>query len=369
MHYSRKSPYLAAIKERTILSREGSSKDTQHIVLDIKDSGIDYQPGDCVGILPSNSPELVEKTLKALNANADEAIEIAGNELSLQHFLCYQANLSKVDKRLVESLVPKNPQLEPLLEKEELEDFLHERELWDFLKEYQIKEIKLQELCAALKPICPRYYSIASSKKAVGEEIHLTIANIRFESNGKLRYGLATHYLCDQVPLNKPQVPIFIHPARHFRLPEDPSKDIIMVGPGTGIAPFRAFMQERLYHKAKGKHWLFFGDRQKEYDFLYQDYWKALQETGDLRLDLAFSRDQDEKVYVQDRMLQHAKDLWLFLENGAYFYVCGDAKQMAKSVDQALLTIVEEQGKMSSEKAKDYVQTLKKEKRYLRDVY
>ena len=352
------------------MSRQGSSKDTQHIVLDIKDSGIEYLSGDCVGILASNSPELVEQTLKVLRASGNEVIDLGkGEEILLHHFLSYHANLSRVEKRLLQSLSDKNPNLKEVLARDDLEDYLKQLELWDFLKDHEIKEIDLNQICSLLKPISPRYYSIASCQKAVGDEIHLTVANIRFESNGITRYGLATHYLCDQVPLNDPQVPIFIHPARHFRLPENKNQNIIMIGPGTGIAPFRAFMQERIHSKASGKNWLFFGDRQEQYDFLYKDYFKDLESTGNLRLDLAFSRDQKEKIYVQDRMRQNSADFWLWLQHGASLYVCGDAKEMAKSVDQALHSIIEREGKMSEEAAKEYVQNMKKEKRYLRDVY
>jgi len=254
---------------------------------------------------------------------------------------------------------------------EDAEDWLVGRDVLDVLRHFPSVSAAPGDIIAALMPLQPRLYSIASSQKAFPTEVHLTIGVVRYHSNERARKGVASTFLADRVELAPGQrVSIFVHPAPGFRLPENGNTPVIMVGPGTGIAPFRAFLQERATSGASGKNWLFFGDQHRHSDFLYQDELTSHLENGTLaRLDTAFSRDQAEKIYVQTQMLEHAAELWNWLEDGAHFYVCGDAKRMAKDVDAALHQIAREQGKMDEAGAKTYIQSLVKTKRYQRDVY
>lgn len=380
MIYSRACPFLASIKERYRLNKSESLKNTQHIVLDIRNSGIEYKIGDSVGILPSNDPKIVERTIKAMRANEDEIVvnRRTGEKSSLGRFLLHKANISDIDKGLFRKVLERQSDLEKKRKLEDLllskdktvwKEYMKNRELWDFLEENAEAELSSQEICDYQRSLLPRLYSIASSMKIVGEEIHLTIAKIEYESNGRMRYGVATNYLCSIALLNDPCIPIYIQPSNGFTLPKESNRPIIMVGPGTGIAPFCGFMQERMSMTSRNENWLFFGEWNRSYDFLYEDFFLDLEKKGKLRLDLAFSRDQEKKIYVQHKMKEKAKDVWRWLENGAYFYVCGDARDMAKSVDLTLHDIIEKEGNMSSDKAKFFIQKMKEEKRYLRDVY
>jgi sulfite reductase (NADPH) flavoprotein alpha-component len=216
----------------------------------------------------------------------------------------------------------------------------------------------------------PRFYSISSSQRCVGEEIHLTVAPLEYESNGHKRRGVCTHYLCQLVELHDPVIPIFVQSSHGFNLPQDLHIPLVMIGPGTGVAPFRAFMQERLlHHQSKGRHWLFFGEWNRDYDFFYEEDWLEFSKQGHLRLGLAFSRDQEQKVYVQHKMWEAGEELFQWLEEGAYLYVCGDAQRMAKDVEVALQSIIQEFGKKEAQAAKEYIKHLRQQKRYLRDVY
>jgi sulfite reductase (NADPH) flavoprotein alpha-component len=263
--------------------------------------------------------------------------------------------------------------LETLLQESQREAckvYLVNHEVWDFLEANEEVCFSSQDLADLLMPLLPRFYSISSSQKFVGEEVHLTVAPLEYESNGQLRRGVCTHYLCSLAELHKPSVPVFIQPSHGFHLPENPEIPMIMIGPGTGIAPFRAFLQERLYHhQSKGKHWLFFGEWNQAHDFFYEEEWKEFCNRGHLRLDLAFSRDQEHKIYVQHKMWEQGKELWRWLEEGAHLYVCGDAQRMAKDVEAMLQAIVIEFGKKESQAAKNFLKHLRQEKRYLRDVY
>ncbi|HEY5792182.1 MAG TPA: sulfite reductase subunit alpha, partial [Chthoniobacterales bacterium] len=249
----------------------------------------------------------------------------------------------------------------------ELDKYIWGRGVIDILTEFDAV-FTPEEFVKALRKLQPRLYSIASSPRAVGEEVHLTVAIVRYESHGRRREGVCSSFLADRAGGGK--VPVFVHSAKHFRVPENPETDVIMVGPGTGIAPFRAFLQERKAAGAKGRNWLFFGDQRSSTDFLYEDEFKAYQAEGILtKFDTAFSRDQEYKIYVQHRMAEHAAELYAWLEGGAYFYVCGDANRMAKDVDVALHQAVQTAGGKTEEGAKEYVAKLKTEKRYRRDVY
>jgi sulfite reductase (NADPH) flavoprotein alpha-component len=252
---------------------------------------------------------------------------------------------------------------------EELLAYLEQREFIDLIEEYPSARFTPQAFIDQLRKLQPRLYSIASSPLLHPHEIHLTVAVVRYQTNGRSRIGVCSTFLSDRTPMHEPVLPVFVSHS-HFGLPEDDARDIIMVGPGTGIAPFRSFVQERLARGATGRSWVFFGDQRRAFDYLYEEEWEAWRAGGKLaRLDLAFSRDQAHKVYVQDRMQENAAELWAWLKAGAAFYVCGDAKRMAKDVDLALHDIIATHGGMDAAAAADYVKLMKKEKRYQRDVY
>jgi sulfite reductase (NADPH) flavoprotein alpha-component len=220
-----------------------------------------------------------------------------------------------------------------------------------------------------LSPLLPRFYSIASSQLVVGDEIHLTVAGLRYNSNGHERFGVCTHYLCDLAPLNEAVISLYIQPHHGFTLPKEKEADIIMVGPGTGVAPFRGFMQERALHQGTGRNWLFFGERSYQEDYFYRHFWQDLETRSLLKVNTAFSRDQEHKIYVQHRMLEHGAEIFRWIDNGAYFYVCGDAQRMAKDVETTLLQIIQIYGSKTEQEAKEYLKKMRTDKKYLRDVY
>jgi sulfite reductase (NADPH) flavoprotein alpha-component len=378
--YNKSHPFLSRIKDRFLLCKPGSVKETQHVVLDLHGSGLTYEVGDSLGIFAIHDSALVKLTIHALRATGHEEIQEKNSEtkVSLTEFLTRKANITEISRKLITEVAQrqtnsqKKKHFEFLLaeeNKDAFKEYQASHQLWDFLSENEEVVFDLQEICHLLKPMLPRFYSIASSMKAVGEEVHLTVAHLSYHTNGHLRQGVCTHYLCHLTPLHESIVPIFIQPSHGFSLPQDQNVPIIMVGPGTGIAPFRAFMQERMALNSSAKHWLFFGECHHEYEYFYEDYWKDLQSQGSLRLDLAFSRDQEHKVYVQHKMLEQASDLFQWLEEGACLYVCGDAHRMAKDVDAVLHQIIREEGKRDEKEAKLYIKELKSQKRYLRDVY
>jgi len=376
MEYNRKNPYQASVKERYSLCKNGSTKDIQHIVIDLEGSGIRYRSGDSIGVMPLNPLNLVENTLRAMGATGEERVNVKGDDFILRDFLSKKANLSTVPKKVVKVLLErqtdseKKERLAYLLEdRDAFKAYQENHEIWDALEENREVEWDLQELCGMMMPLLPRLYSIASSMNEVGNEVHLTIAKLEYESNGHSRVGICTNYLCDLAPIEVREVPIYIQPTKDFLLPEDTQVPVIMIGPGTGIAPFRAFMQDRVANGGSGSNWLFFGEWNREYHFFYEEFWNELVERGVLRLETAFSRDQGHKVYVQNRMLEHGEELYRWLRDGAYLYVCGDAQKMAKDVETAILQIVEKYGEMDESCAKEYMKQLRKEKRYLRDVY
>ncbi len=374
MSYSRNNPYLSSIKERINLCPADNEKATHHIVLDLADSGITYNVGDCLAVLPVNDAILVERTINALKMQADEKIEYGEGTCSLKDYLRHHANVTEVGRKVVKALAERlseSPLPSLLLpeNKEVLSAYLDGKHLWEVLNDYPDAHFSPQEMCDLLAPLLPRFYSIASSQKSVGNEVHLTVKLLAFEAQGERRHGVCTHYLCNLMPVEESVIPVYIHPHRGFTVPEQGEVPIIMVGPGTGVAPFRAFMQERIASGAKGKNWLFFGEWRRSHNFLYGEYWKQLESEGTLRLDVAFSRDQEEKYYVQHRLLENGKELFAWLEEGAYFYVCGDAQKMAKDVEVVLQQIIELHGNKTPEEARDYIKRLRKEKRYLRDVY
>ncbi len=376
--YSRKNPYPASITLNQSLTGEGSGKDTRHFEIDLGDSGVTYEVGDSLGVFASNDPELVEAILANRGFSGDEQVLTTdGVATSLRKALTHNFVITEPAKQILQALAEKDPSaafITELLEpasKPKLDDFLWGRDILDLLEEFPAAQFTAEEFVKVLRKLQPRLYSIASSQKAVGTAVHLTVAIVRYTPKDKprMRKGVCSTFLAERAA-EPGSLPVFTHTAKHFRVPEDPSQAVIMVGPGTGIAPFRAFLQERKATGATGKNWLFFGDQHAATDFLYQSEFEAAQADGILhRFDTAFSRDQEFKIYVQHRMLENAKDLYEWLENGAIFYVCGDAQRMAKDVDLALHQIVEQAGGKTPEQAKEYVDALKKEKRYRKDVY
>lgn len=373
--YSRKNPFPAKLKTNRKLTGEGSAKDTRHFEIDLAGSGLVYEVGDSLGVFPTNNPALVEEILGVLGFSGEEQVpDTAGNPVTIREALTRFYVITEKDKKLLAAIAEKDPTAShflPMVTPEgraELEAYVWGREVIDPLLAHPAAKFTPEEFVKCLRKLQPRLYSIASSQKAQPTEVHLTVAAVRYESHGRKREGVCSTFLADRT--GDAHVPVFVHTAKHFRVPEDLSTSVIMVGPGTGIAPFMAFLQERKATGATGKNWLFFGDQKAATDFLYREELEAWQNEGVLhKLSTAFSRDQAEKIYVQHRMLEAAGELYSWLEQGAYFYICGDASRMAKDVDTALHQVVEKAGGKSAEEAAAYVEELKKSKRYRKDVY
>jgi sulfite reductase (NADPH) flavoprotein alpha-component len=378
--YSRTNPFPAPLIENRRLNKEGSSKDTRHFVISLKNSGLVYKPGDSLGVFAQNPPALVDDLLARLHLDGSVSVTIdtKGTTAPLRQALLANYILNRVGKKFVRTVADKLPagpdkdRLTALCADEEaLSDYIFDRDYVDVLNEYPGAVFTPEELLGTINKTAPRLYSIASSLAKHPEEVHLTVAVVTYTTHNRKKYGLASGYMAEFVPLNE-TLPVFVQSSKHFHLPEDKATDMIMVGPGTGIAPFRAFLEQREMDGSTGRNWLFFGDQHKATDFLYEDEFADYQKKGILhRLDTAFSRDQATKIYVQDRMKENGAELWNWISKGAYFYVCGDAKRMAKDVHQALIDIVQQHGGLSAEAAAEYVNVtlMKTEKRYLRDVY
>jgi sulfite reductase (NADPH) flavoprotein alpha-component len=332
--HSKSNPFLARLKTNRKLNREGSAKDTRHFEIVLEGSGLNYEVGDALGVVPTNCPEFVSEILAASGLDGEEAVKApSGQEKALRLAL--------------------------------VEDF----DLKPFIAELPMRGASATDLAAKLRKLPPRLYSISSSPKAHPGEVHLTVGIVRYEHNGRPRKGVCSTFLSDRVAAGTP-VPVFVHASPGFKPPKDPATPMIMVGPGTGVAPFRAFLEERRAVGATGRNWLLFGDQRAATDFLYREELEAWKQDGFLaHLDLAFSRDQIEKIYVQTRMLEKASELWAWLEQGAHFYVCGDASRMAKDVDAALHQVCRTGGGLTPDAAAAYVAKLKTDKRYCRDVY
>lgn len=368
--YHRKNPFLAEMIRHEHLTGLGSNKDTRHFVISLKSSGITYTPGDSLAVFARNPPQLVEELMGLLGFGDD----------SLRQALTHQYILNRANRKVLMGLAERMPQgeqrnqLMEIVDNDEVSrEYLYTRDYIDILREFDEGVFESPEaFLAQLSPIPPRLYSIASSLQAHPDEVHLCVGIVRYEAHRRKRTGLATGFLADHAKLHVKDIPIYVQEARHFHLPQDSTRDIIMVGPGTGVAPFRAFMEQRILDGAQGRNWLIFGEQHRASDFLYGEEFTRWHKAGHLhRLDLAFSRDQANKIYVQTRMKEQARELWPWLQGGAYFYVCGDAKRMAKDVHQSLIEIAQEQGAMTPEAASAYVNDtlMKKERRYLRDVY
>ena len=368
--YDKKNPYESEVLDKFVLNGTGTSKETLHVELSLEGSGLTYEPGDSLGIYPENRASDIEAVLAAtgLQANAKlgdktlaDALRTDFDITTLSPAIAMKYNGIVEDEKLQAAIAADK--------KVEFKEWIYGRQLVDLLVEYPYQKWTAESFTGILRKLNPRLYSIASSLKKHDDQVHLTIAAVRYNTHGRDRVGVCSCYVADDVQIGD-KVRVFFHSNKNFRLPENDDAPVIMVGPGTGIAPFRAFIEERAGREAKGKNWLFFGDQHFSYDFLYQLEWLDYLEDGILSdLSLAFSRDQKEKIYVQHRLLEHGAEIWKWLEDGANFYVCGDASRMAKDVHQALMDIAAEHGGKSPEEAKAYVDALRKEKRYQRDVY
>ena len=372
--YNRKNPFVTKMHTNRLLTTEKSSKETRHFEFSLEGSGLTYEAGDALNVIPQNCPELVASIIKAINCNGDEELPVNSEVMALSEALRTHFEIKLPNKGLLQEIANRSGDQEfnELLQSEDknkLSDYLWGRDTLDLLLQFPTIEISAAEFIALLKPLQHRAYSISSSGKMYPESVHLTVASVRYKSHNRDHKGVCSTYMADLVDDNS-DVKIFFSPNTSFRIPKDDSLPIIMVGPGTGIAPFRAFLQEREFRKASGKNWLLFGDRNKATDYIYQDEIEAMQTSGLLtRLDLAFSRDQEEKIYVQDKMRENGAEMFSWLEKGGSFYVCGDANYMAKDVDKALHELIEKHGNKTAEQAIEYINKMKKEKRYVRDVY
>ena len=372
---SRESPGLIPLVTNRTLNGPGSGKDVRHFEFAIEGSGLVYEAGDAFGVYPCNCPALVEEMVRALHCDGEEGVpDRNGQTVTLRQALLHHYEIGKITPPILNAFAERtgDARLKHLASPAangELAKFLWGREIIDLLLACPQAEFKLEEFIALLRKLQPRLYSISSSPKAHAGQVHLTVGIVRYESLGRARKGVCSTFLADRIDPSA-QVPAFIHSNPAFRPPADSNAPLIMVGAGTGIAPFRAFLHERKVTGAAGKNWLFFGDQRESTDFLYRDEITPLLNQGTLnRLDTAFSRDQAEKVYVQHRMLENASELFKWLEQGGHFCVCGDATRMARDVDAALHQVVERAGKRTPEQAVEYVEKLRTEKRYQRDVY
>ena len=368
--YNKSNPFRAKLLDRVKLNGRGSDKETFHIELSIEGSGLTYEPGDAVGVFGQNPKRTVDELIKALSLNPEEQVETEKGKNSLEHWLTSHYEISTLNAEVIRNYneYAKSPELTDLLyDTAKLKDFLYGHDVVDMVQQYPAK-LTGTDLLKILRKLQPRLYSISSSPNAHSEEIHLTVAVVRY-SNTRYKEGVCSSFLADRIG-DDDYVDIFIEKNPEFRLPANADTPVIMVGPGTGLAPFRAFLEEQDARGAKAKNWLFFGDRHFTTDFLYQTELQSFHKKGLLtRLNVAFSRDTDKKVYVQHKMLEQSRELFHWLEEGAHFYVCGDMKNMWNDVNKTLLDIIAREGGLSEEKAGEYLKNLKKTKRYQVDVY
>jgi sulfite reductase (NADPH) flavoprotein alpha-component len=414
-NWSAKNPYMTKITENYILNGEGSRKETRHVVFELGDSGLDYKVGDALGVLAENPPHIVDEIIEAQGWDRDHAVTTHNGDRSLYDALKKDFEVHLANKKFVQSLAAKvvssgmnismsivsrtrnqsswtsstDEQLPPSLQAsvpsddpsdqiaaitvdpKSIEDYLWTRDYVDIMREFDVK-YSPEEFLDLADRLKPRLYSIASSHDAHPGYVELTVGIVRFEYNNRARGGLCTQFMADEIDTSGAPIGVFMSPTKSFILPEDKDVDIIMVGPGTGIAPFRAFMEQRVFDGGKGKNWLFFGDQSSKTEFYYKDTIETWMDEGDLyRFTTAWSRDQEEKIYVQHRLKEHGAEVWEWFERGAYFYICGDKKYMAKDVHKALIDIAIEHGGMSEADATHFIEKtmMKEQKRYLRDVY
>lgn len=370
--WNRDNPFSAEILASQRIVGDDSVKDVHHIELSLEDSDISYQPGDALGVWPQQQASLVAAIIEQLGLDGDEQIQLGDNSLTLTQWLTERRELTLLTRPFIEAHASRGDhhELQAWLKpdaRDQLAELLNQWQLVDFLSRWPTTW-DATSLLKALRPLAPRMYSIASSQAAVEEEVHITLQKLHYQHDENDRWGVASRYLCD---LNEgDSASVFIDSNDRFRLPDDPSRDVIMIGPGTGVAPFRAFTQEREESGADGRNWLFFGNPNRRTDFLYQLEWQqALQDGVLTHLSVAFSRDQDKKIYVQDRLRENAAELWAWLEAGAHLYLCGDANRMAPDVQAALIDIVTTEGGKSPDQATAWLKDLMASGRYARDVY
>lgn len=373
--WTRNHPYFAKVKENRLLTGTASEKETRHIELALGDSGIQYLPGDSAGVLPQNRCDLVDRVLEQLAFVGDEPVtDFYGKPTTLREALTSWLMIGKLSGSTVRSWAAqaKNAELEDLVKpgsKEKLDAYLWARDFIDLLEHAPAKLQDPQQLFKILPRLAPRLYSIASSQALHADAVDLSVRVVKYESYGRDRLGVCSGQIGERAPVGC-TLPIFIHSNQNFRLPADPDVRIIMVGPGTGIAPFRAYLEHKQAGCGRWPMWLFFGDQRAAQDFLYRDELLGWQKSGLLdRLDLAFSRDQAFKIYVQDRIRENAAELWRWLDEGAYLYVCGDSKRMAPDVEAAMLKAIADHSGKGPDHANEFLAGMKKQKRYLRDVY
>jgi sulfite reductase (NADPH) flavoprotein alpha-component len=357
--------FSTVIKKRERLTKTGSTKEVYHLVL--SNPGITFKVGDSIAVHAQNDPPLVHRILRALKAGPQIAISHPRSHemMNLETFLLEKANLSRLPVALLK-LHADSPVIQALLDDK---NYFATTDVLDFLLQFPQLNISPQVFANTLFPLLPRFYSVASSPITYPDEIHLMVAVSSYDHHHEHRYGVASHFLCHLAEIETTRIPCYVQPALHFTLPHDNDAPIIMVGPGTGVAPFRGFLQERLFRNAFGKNWLFFGERHREHDFFYEEFWDSLIRQNRLSLDLAFSRDQPDKIYVQHKLYDKGLHIWNWLQEGAYLYVCGDADPMARDVELTLHRIFCEHGKLSDTEAKTYLKHLRQQKRYLIDVY
>ncbi|MFS8059671.1 NADPH-dependent assimilatory sulfite reductase flavoprotein subunit [Klebsiella michiganensis] len=369
--YTKEAPLTATLAVNQKITGRDSEKDVRHIEIDLGDSGLRYQPGDALGVWYQNDPALVKELVELLWLTGEEPVTVDGKTLPLAEALEWHFELTVNIGNIVENYatLTRSESLLPLVgDKAQLQHYAATTPIVDMVR-FSPAQLDAQALVDLLRPLTPRLYSIASSQAEVESEVHVTVGVVRYDIEGRARAGGASSFLADRVEEDG-EVRIFIEHNDNFRLPANPQTPVIMIGPGTGIAPFRAFMQQRAAEGAEGKNWLFFGNPHFTEDFLYQVEWQSYVKEGVLsRIDLAWSRDQQQKVYVQDKLREQGAELWRWINDGAHIYVCGDANRMAKDVEQTLLEVIAEYGAMDAEAADEFLSELRVERRYQRDVY
>ena len=369
--YTKEAPLTASLSVNQKITGRNSEKDVRHIEIDLGDSGLRYQPGDALGVWYQNDPALVKELVELLWLKGDESVTVNGETLPLAEALQWHFELTVNTANIVENYatLTRSESLLPLVgDKAQLQQYAATTPIVDMVR-FSPSQLDADALIGLLRPLTPRLYSIASAQAEVESEVHVTVGVVRYEIEGRARAGGASSFLADRVE-EEGEVRVFIEHNDNFRLPANPQTPVIMIGPGTGIAPFRAFMQQRAADGAEGKNWLFFGNPHFTEDFLYQVEWQRYVKEGVLsRIDMAWSRDQKEKIYVQDKLREQGAELWRWINDGAHIYVCGDANRMAKDVEQALLEVIAEFGAMDIEAADEFLSELRVERRYQRDVY
>jgi sulfite reductase (NADPH) flavoprotein alpha-component len=373
--WTRQNPFPGKLVVNRRLSTEDSEKDTRHFEIDLTNWGLNFEPGDSVAVYPTNDPPLVDEIIRALGAKGDEPVVAAKTQKPLRDALLRDLSITQPTPKFLKAIAERAsaaPMLKELLHpdrKHDLENYLWGAEVTDFLLDHPSAKFTPEEFVGLLTRLQPRLYSVASSLRVFRDQVHFIVDVVKYESRGRVRKGVCSSFMAERA--DKVPVPVYPSSAKHFHMPEDGNVPLIMIGPGTGIAPFRAFLQERMAIGAKGKNWLFFGAQREQCDYAYKEDWEKFTTDGILtRLDCAWSRDQAHKIYVQNKMLDNAAEIWNWIDSkGAQFFVCGDARRMAKDVDAALRKIVQDKGGKSADDANTYVEKLKSDKRYKRDVY